>query len=106
MKAMAERSAIIAKEARGTRKASIHSSVVSGVTAKSSGKGSSFRCAMRYGIAVGPVTMGVLPGERPMFDVWGKTVNLAARMEVRGVLGLRRKTILTKLWSLAMYGAL
>ena len=36
----------------------------------------------RYGIAVGPVSMGVLQGKRPAFDIWGKTVNLAARMEV------------------------
>ena len=39
-------------------------------------------CAMRYGVASGPVTVGVLPGKCPAFDVWGKTVNLASRMEV------------------------
>ena len=40
------------------------------------------QCAMRYGIALGPVTVGVLQGKCPVFDVWGKTVNLASRMEV------------------------
>ena len=40
------------------------------------------RCAMRYGIALGAVTVGVLQGKCPAFDVWGKTVNLASRMEV------------------------
>jgi class 3 adenylate cyclase len=41
-------------------------------------------CVMRYGIALGPVTAGVLPGKTPLFDVWGKTVNLASRMESTG----------------------
>eukprot|EP00670_Eutreptiella_braarudii_P025018 CAMPEP_0174379242 /NCGR_PEP_ID=MMETSP0811_2-20130205/122584_1 /TAXON_ID=73025 ORGANISM="Eutreptiella gymnastica-like, Strain CCMP1594" /NCGR_SAMPLE_ID=MMETSP0811_2 /ASSEMBLY_ACC=CAM_ASM_000667 /LENGTH=1177 /DNA_ID=CAMNT_0015531721 /DNA_START=78 /DNA_END=3611 /DNA_ORIENTATION=- len=42
------------------------------------------RCIMRYGIAAGPITAGVLQGKTPMFDVWGKTVNLASRMESTG----------------------
>ena len=37
---------------------------------------------MRYGIADGPVTAGVLSGKCPAFDVWGSTVNLASRMKV------------------------
>jgi len=45
------------------------------------------RCIMRYGIAAGPITAGVLPGKTPLFDVWGKTVNLASRMESSGVPG-------------------
>eukprot|EP00667_Euglena_gracilis_P001451 EG_transcript_1451 len=39
------------------------------------------RCLMSYGIAAGPVTAGVLQGKNPMFDIWGKTVNLASRMQ-------------------------
>eukprot|EP00667_Euglena_gracilis_P033990 EG_transcript_57438 len=31
-------------------------------------------CLMRYGLAVGPITAGVLPGTTPSFDLWGKTV--------------------------------
>ena len=42
------------------------------------------RCIMRYGIATGPVTAGVLQGKAPMFDIWGKTVNLASRLESTG----------------------
>ena len=45
------------------------------------------QCAMRYGIAAGPLTAGVLQGKTPMFDIWGKTVNLASRMESTGVSG-------------------
>jgi len=44
-------------------------------------------CVMRYGVATGPVTAGVLQGKTPLFDVWGKTVNLASRMESTGVPG-------------------
>ena len=40
------------------------------------------RMPRRSNIASGPVTVGVLPGKCPAFDVWGKTVNLASRMEV------------------------
>eukprot|EP00667_Euglena_gracilis_P000580 EG_transcript_580 len=42
------------------------------------------RCLMSYGIAAGPVTAGVLQGKNPMFDIWGKTVNLASRMQSTG----------------------
>eukprot|EP00667_Euglena_gracilis_P001506 EG_transcript_1506 len=38
-------------------------------------------CIMRYGLAAGPLTAGVLQGKTPLFDIWGKTVNLASRME-------------------------
>jgi len=41
-------------------------------------------CIMSYGIASGPVIAGVLQGKSPMFDIWGKTVNLASRMETTG----------------------
>ena len=44
-------------------------------------------CLMRYGIAAGPITGGVLQGKTPMFDIWGKTVNLASRMESTGMAG-------------------
>ena len=43
---------------------------------------SSATCVMKYGMADGPVTAGVLSGKCPSFDVWGSTVNLAARMKV------------------------
>eukprot|EP00667_Euglena_gracilis_P012321 EG_transcript_12642 len=44
-------------------------------------------CIMRYGLATGPITAGVLQGKTPLFDIWGKTVNLASRMESTGQAG-------------------
>ncbi len=38
----------------------------------------------RVGLATGPVTAGVIGSERPHYDIWGDTVNLAARMEAYG----------------------
>jgi class 3 adenylate cyclase len=42
---------------------------------------------MRVGIATGPVVAGVIGRQRLLFDLWGDTVNLAARMESSGVPG-------------------
>ncbi|MDT7713686.1 MAG: adenylate cyclase, partial [Pseudonocardiales bacterium] len=42
---------------------------------------------VRIGIATGPVVGGVIGRQRLLFDLWGDTVNLAARMESHGVPG-------------------
>jgi CheY-like chemotaxis protein len=43
---------------------------------------------VRVGVHVGPVVTGVLGQTQFTFDVWGHTVNVAARMESNGVAGL------------------
>jgi adenylate cyclase len=42
---------------------------------------------VRVGIHVGPVVAGVLGRRQYLFDLWGDTVNTAARMESSGVAG-------------------
>lgn len=38
-------------------------------------------CNIRIGIATGSVTGGIIGAHKPHFDIWGKTVNRAARLE-------------------------
>ncbi|MDQ3407904.1 MAG: hypothetical protein M3472_07125, partial [Chloroflexota bacterium] len=42
---------------------------------------------LRVGMHSGPVIGGVLGRQRPVFDLWGDTVNIASRMESQGVPG-------------------
>jgi class 3 adenylate cyclase len=43
--------------------------------------------AMRFGMHSGPVTAGVLRGDRARFQLFGDTVNTAARVETSGKRG-------------------
>ncbi|CAL4081953.1 unnamed protein product, partial [Meganyctiphanes norvegica] len=42
---------------------------------------------LRIGISQGPVVGGVIGAKKPVFDVWGNTVNEASRMDTTGILG-------------------
>lgn len=42
---------------------------------------------LRIGISSGSVISGIIGHKRPMFDMWGETVNIASRMESHGLPG-------------------
>ncbi|VDO88390.1 unnamed protein product [Heligmosomoides polygyrus] len=50
---------------------------------------------LRIGMSVGPLVAGVIGAQKPQYDIWGNTVNLASRMDTHGeprrihVIGMR-----------------
>jgi adenylate cyclase 5 len=42
---------------------------------------------LRIGINVGPVVAGVIGTEKPHYDIWGNSVNVASRMDSSGIPG-------------------
>uniref|UniRef100_A0A3Q3N3T0 Adenylate cyclase type 2 n=1 Tax=Labrus bergylta TaxID=56723 RepID=A0A3Q3N3T0_9LABR len=57
---------------------------------------------LRVGINHGPVIAGVIGAQKPQYDIWGNTVNVASRMDSTGVLGKIQVTEETSLILLAL----
>lgn len=42
---------------------------------------------LRVGVTCGPLVCGVIGARKPVFDIWGNTVNEASRMDSTGEVG-------------------
>ncbi|KAK5646054.1 hypothetical protein RI129_004518 [Pyrocoelia pectoralis] len=42
---------------------------------------------LRVGVSCGPLVCGVIGARKPVFDIWGNTVNEASRMDSTGIVG-------------------
>ncbi|XP_056649174.1 adenylate cyclase type 2-like isoform X2 [Diorhabda sublineata] len=53
------------------------------------------RFKLRIGLNHGPVIAGVVGAQKPQYDIWGNTVNVASRMDSCGLLGKIQTTDVT-----------
>uniref|UniRef100_A0A915J7K6 adenylate cyclase n=1 Tax=Romanomermis culicivorax TaxID=13658 RepID=A0A915J7K6_ROMCU len=52
-----------------------------------------FQCfQLRIGLSFGPVIAGVVAAQKPQYDIFGNTVNLASRMDTHGEMGKMHAT--------------
>ncbi|XP_063890916.1 adenylyl cyclase 78C [Helicoverpa armigera] len=59
-------------------------------------KNSEYGFRLRIGIGCGPLVGGVIGASKPVYDIWGNTVNEASRMETTGEMDKIQTTAYTK----------
>lgn len=58
------------------------------------------------GLNHGPVIAGVVGAQKPQYDIWGNTVNVASRMDSTGVMGRIQVTEDTAKWGTRIFANL
>jgi len=53
------------------------------------------RFKLRIGLNHGPVIAGVVGAQKPQYDIWGNTVNVASRMDSCGIMGKIQVSVIT-----------
>lgn len=64
-----------------------HCSAMADLALEMRGAGAAMGAQVRFGMAEGPVVAGVIGTSKYMYDLWGSTVNLAARLQTHADVG-------------------